>query len=338
MAYQSELDRFDMERGDVLSIPRETCIELSELEDDISKVVAPLFKWMSGKPGDPIPDVKESNPKLARLYRGMLLRLIEHQKANAARRADFLASQKAKGIASGAKRTARKQSTESNHGQPRSTEVNQVQDKEKEEEQVPEGEGLVSSSLTCPTYSVGSESQPPSAGACAGARPAAVESGHAMRTATIAGWTEHGDETFDEGDLRERPVQFVLDMGIDEDENLARPFYMKALQQLGPVVYAETCWRFIEAYVAAANAYGKTMRELEKNWDTHKAEYTAKGETWNDLITRAENKNWHLIKTERECYERHSDGGGRILAGMLKEAGLANGIDLGAKRTKKGGE
>ena len=159
-----------------------------------------------------------------------------------------------------------------------------------------------------------------------------------MRTATIDGWDGHSDETFGEGDLRERPVQFVLDMGIDTDENRARVFYMKALEQLGPVVYAETCWRFIEAYVAAANDYGKTMRDLEANWDANEAKYTAQGATWDSIIAKAEEKNWHCIKTERECYERHSVGGGRILAGMLKEAGLAHGINLGAKRTKKGGE
>ena len=158
-----------------------------------------------------------------------------------------------------------------------------------------------------------------------------------MRTATVAEWVDHGAKTFNEGDLRERPVQFVLNMGIDEDENRARPFYMKALQQLGPDIYANTCWRFVEAYVAAANEYGATMREFDAMWTKNEAAYTENGQTWESVMARAEDKNWHLIATNRANYEKHSVGGGRILAGMLKEAGLAHGIDLGAKPTKKGG-
>lgn len=337
MTYQSELDRFDPDRGDVLSISKEDATELANLPGEIAlPIIHALLRYFAlGKPGDPVPTMEDPRDN------AMLARYIEHQRKNAARRADFLARQRENANNGWAKRKAAdkgKKDATGCHGIPRHTTATSTSIRTEEEEQVPEGEGLVSSSQRGKPSSVVSESQPPSAGACAGARPAAVESGHTMRTATIDEWVGHGDETFDEGDLRERPVQFVLDMGIDEDENRARPFYLRALQQLGPDVYAETCWRFIEAYVAAANAYGKTVRELEANWDANEAKYTAQGATWDSIIAKAEDKNWHCIKTEREYYEKHSVGGGRILAGMLKEAGLAHGIDLGANRSKKGGD
>lgn len=140
-----------------------------------------------------------------------------------------------------------------------------------------------------------------------------------MRTATIAAHDYYyGDgrkeaQTFSEADLRERPVQYVLDMKIDEEENRARPFYMKALQQLGPDIYANTCWRFIEAYVKAENDFWKAHEASEEEYNEKEAD-------------RLE---------DLSCEYKH---GGRILAGMLKEAGLAHRIDLGANRSKKGGD
>ena len=322
-------ETFDRERGNVLVLQREYVAPFYQLPWDIAgPIFHALLQWFFGASEEA---VKMKDPR----DQMVLAQLIEHTKANAENHYQRQMHQREIKSHAG-KVSASKRATRANTCQHVLTGV--AKEKEKEEDKDPEGISLYSSSLTCPTSSVGSESQLPSAGACAGARPAAVESGHAMRTATIAGWDEHGDETFDEGDLRERPVQFVLDTGIDEDENRARPFYLRALQQLGPEVYAETCWRFIEAYVAAANAYGKTMRELEANWDANEAKYTAQGATWDSIIAKAEDQNWHCIKTEREYYEKHSVCGGRILAGMLKEAGLAHGIDLGANRSKKGGD
>jgi len=204
-----------------------------------------------------------------------------------------------------------------------------------EEKKLTEGNKVFSTSFLSP---VGGDTagNPPSAdGAAADARPTAHTPTDETRTANVEEWPDHSAKTFDERDLRERPVQFVLDMGIDEDENRARPFYMKALGELGPDVYAETCWRFVTEYTKAANEYGETMRQLSVHFDAHADEYEAKGETWESILEKAEARNWHLVKTERDQYERYRDGG-RILAGMLKEAGLAHGIDLGAKRPKKG--
>lgn len=321
-------ETFDRERGNVLVLQREYVAPFYQLPWDIAgPIFHALLQWFFGASEEA---VKMKDPR----DQMVLAQLIEHTKANAENHYQRQMHQREIKSHAG-KVSASKRATRANTCQHVLTDV--AKEKEKEEDKDPEGISLYSSSLTCPTSSVGSESQPPSAGACAGARPAAVESGHAMRTATIDEWEGHGDETFYEGDLRERPVQFVLDMGIDDDENRSRPFYLRALQQLGPDVYAETCWRFIEAYVAAANAYGKTMRDLKANWDANEAKYTAQGATWDSIIAKAEDKNWHCIKTEREYYEKHRYNGGRILAGMLKEAGLAHGIDLGANRSKKGG-
>lgn len=94
MGYKNKLDRFDMERGDVLLIPRETCIELRELQEDAAKVLLPFVSYVAGEPGDPLPEVNEDDPRMKRVYTGMLLRMIEHQRQSAAKYADRLATQR----------------------------------------------------------------------------------------------------------------------------------------------------------------------------------------------------------------------------------------------------
>ena len=305
---------FDIDRGDRATRMRELSVKLVEWGWEMAAPILFAFeKFMAGKPGDDVPKLEHVEglpPGVIKIMTGELLQMIEHQKANAKHALEK--SEKNR-------QSARKRWDADNaNAYPKNANATSI-DKETEEEQVPEGKGLVSSSLTCPTSSVGSESQLPSAGACAGARPAAVESGHAMRTATIAAHDGYyGDgrveaKTFSEADLRERPVQYVLDLKIDEEENRARPFYMKALQQLGPDIYANTCWRFIEAYVKAENDFWKAHEASDEEYNEQEA-------------NRLE---------DLKC--KYQDGG-PILSTMLKEAGAAHGIDLGAKRTKKGGE
>lgn len=299
-------ETFDRERGNVLVLQREYVAPFYQLPWDIAgPIFHALLQWFFGASEEA---VKMKDPR----DQMVLAQLIEHTKANAENHYQRQMHQREIKSHAG-KVSASKRATRANTCQHVLTDV--AKEKEKEEDKDPEGISLYSSSLTCPTSSIGSESQLPSAGACAGARPAAVEAGHAMRTATIDEhldyYGEHRIEarTFSEGDLREHPVQYVLDMEIDEDTNRARAFYMKALQQLGLEVYANTCWLFIEKYVAAENAF----------W---KAEETTSQDELNQLEKLRDNYN----------------DGGRILAGMLKEAGLAHGIDLGANRSKKGGD
>ncbi len=86
MAYKPLLDRFDMERGDVLSLPRETAVELAALPCGIAApVIYALLSWFAGGDVPTLPDPRDN---------ALLLRLVAHQRQNAERRADYLASRR----------------------------------------------------------------------------------------------------------------------------------------------------------------------------------------------------------------------------------------------------
>ncbi len=86
MAYKPLLDRFDMERGDVLSLPRETAVELAALSCEIAApVIYALLSWFAGGDVPTLPDPRDN---------ALLLRLVAHQRQNAERRADYLASRR----------------------------------------------------------------------------------------------------------------------------------------------------------------------------------------------------------------------------------------------------
>jgi len=86
MAYKPLLDRFDMERGDVLSLPRETAVELAALPCEIAApVIYALLSWFAGGDVPTLPDPRDN---------ALLLRLVAHQRQNAERRADYLASRR----------------------------------------------------------------------------------------------------------------------------------------------------------------------------------------------------------------------------------------------------
>lgn len=118
MTYQSELDRFDPDRGDVLSISKEDATELANLPGEIAlPIIHALLRYFAlGKPGDPMPTMKDPRDN------AMLARYIEHQRKNAARRADFLARQRENANNGWAKRKAAdkgKKDATGCHGIPR---------------------------------------------------------------------------------------------------------------------------------------------------------------------------------------------------------------------------
>lgn len=82
MAYKPLLDRFDMERGDALTLTTDTATELAELPLEIAgPILHALLKWFSGGELATLPDPRDN---------AMLKRLAVHQRQNAERRADIL--------------------------------------------------------------------------------------------------------------------------------------------------------------------------------------------------------------------------------------------------------
>ena len=86
MAYKPLLDRFDMERGDALTLTLETATELAALPCEIAApVIYALLSWFAGGDVPTLPDPRDN---------ALLRRLVVHQKQNAARRADVLATKR----------------------------------------------------------------------------------------------------------------------------------------------------------------------------------------------------------------------------------------------------
>ena len=86
MAYKAILDRFDMERGDALTLTLETATELVTLPCEIAApVIYALLKWFTGGELATLPDPRDN---------ALLRRLVVHQTMNAQRRADYLASRR----------------------------------------------------------------------------------------------------------------------------------------------------------------------------------------------------------------------------------------------------
>ena len=101
---QSQLDRFDWERGDVLSIAREDAARLAALPVEM---FAPPFhailRWFLGEDAEAV-SKGLTDPRDKMLFDG----LREHQRTNAQRRGDFLASQREKSLIAKSQRDSAK--------------------------------------------------------------------------------------------------------------------------------------------------------------------------------------------------------------------------------------
>ncbi len=339
MAYKSELDRFDMERGDVLSMSRETAKAIVGFGPEIgSPILYNLVLWFSGSPGDPFPEMNDPRDN------GFLAMLIEHQKKNAAKRADYLAKQREKGRASAAKAAGRKTAT-NNHGQPRLTTATSTSTREVEEES-PEGQDFPSSTTSQPPKggTTGVAPVHAAAGACVNAAP------RGTRTATRVAYIDHDPDyghaieaqTFDEAELRARPVSYMLEIIEETGDQRTRNALTKAVRELGPDVFAETCWRFILQRVQTENNYAAAITKAR---DRAVNKYGDKGEeklaeligNISDNGSTNPQNDWFVEPWQKwRDFEAQL---GRFLMCAINEAKLAAGIPTKRKPGKrKGGE
>ncbi len=296
MAYKSELDRFDMERGDVLSMSREMAKAIVGFGPKIgSPILYNLLLWFSGNPGDPPPEMDDPRDN------GFLAMLMEHQRKNATKRADFLAKQKEKGLASAAKAAERRQATNDNHGQPRSTTALSTSI---DKEQVPEGEGLVSLSvpnkLGAATPSAGGPDLTAAPGDVATVyRDCEPEPTHAIRKA----------------DLAADPIGVMLDFlnpSADERER-TRNALAKSMREATRDTFAAVCWKFLKDAEAKTKRWREVRAILEDYCDKS-------GVDWEALPTKRP-KDWRKYeKIEAEAVDFAPDDGepARLLFGRLK--------------------
>lgn len=334
MAYKSELERFDMERGNVLSVEREMAKGITKLGEEIAgPILFRLYKWFAGEPGDAPPEMDDPRDNV------FLAMLMEHQRKNAARRADFLARQRNNAL-------ARYHEKEANdcHGLPRHTTALR-EGKEEVEEESPEGKDFPSSTTSnLPPNKLGHAGDTP-ARAAAGDGLNAAPRGTA-RTATRVAYfdPEWGDtieaQTFDEAELRARPISFMLSAIGEEGDARTRNALTKALEDLGPEPFAETCWRFITDMVKAENEYAAVATETrakfaKKYGDEGDAKLSAVLKAIREKGHTNPDNNFFVIpwQTWRDFQP------GRYLMAELKQARLAAGIPIKRKPGKrKGGE
>lgn len=330
MAYKSKLERFDMERGDVLSVEREMAKGITKLGEQIAgPILFRLYTWFAGEPGDAPPEMADPRDNV------FLAMLMEHQRKNAARRADYLAKQQ-----SNANSRWHKEDANQCDGIPPHTTA-QSKGKEEVEEESPKGKDFPSSTT----------SQPPKGGH-AGDAPAHAATGDGLnaapcgtRTATRVAYIdpEWGSQidarTFDEAELRARPVSFMLAAIGEEGDQRTRNALTKAVEELGPDTFAETCWRFVADMVQAENAYAAAATKARDNFakkygDEADAKLRAQIETVAATGSTNRANDWFVIP-----WQKWRDfQPGRFLMSAIKEAKLAAGIPTKRKPKRKGGD
>lgn len=229
MAYQSQLERFDIERGDVLSLSREDVVRLAEYWDITNPILAALFKWFLGGP-----DVPMSDPRDDMLLRG----LKEHQRANAARRYEYLLGQR--------QRKQGKGKTTDNHGQPRTT-TDASKEEAKEKISVSD-----KSSIRFDTPAAISASAD-------GAGPLPI------RPPEKDPITLYRDKSVTEAEFRENPVEILLAEVEEKNPDMARNTYRKYLKDLGPDVFLIKAWGFLKERAALYSQYMEAEANGERD-------------------------------------------------------------------------
>lgn len=146
--------------------------------------------------------------------------------------------------------------------------------------------------------------------------------------------------TFDEAELRARPVSFMLAAIDEEGDQRTRNALTKAVEELGPDTFAETCWRFVADMVQKENAYAAAATKARDNCAkkygdeadaklAEQIEHTRKGGSINPA------NDWFIVP-----WQKWRDfQPGRFLMAALNEARLVAGIPTKRKPGKrKGGD
>lgn len=149
MAYRSKIDRFDMERGDALTLTLETATELAALPCEIAApIIYALLSWFAGGDVPTLPDPRDN---------ALLLRLVVHQKQNAAHRADVLATKRENRMGKGRQETPATESGENARQRPSTGATDKIrEDKSSKDEDLSCHAAPASSRAACASPPAGS--------------------------------------------------------------------------------------------------------------------------------------------------------------------------------------
>ena len=147
-------------------------------------------------------------------------------------------------------------------------------------------------------------------------------------------------QTFDEAELRARPISFMLSAIGEEGDAQTRNALTKALEDLGLEPFAETCWRFITDMVKAENDCAAVLTKAREHFKgKYGDEADAKLRALLESIIKngSTNPNNDGLVIPWQKWRDYQPG--RYLMAEIKQAKLAAGIPIKRKPGKrKGGE
>ena len=299
MAYKSQLDRFDMERGDVLSLTRESASMIKAFGAKIGGTIAfALIEWFAGNPGDEPPTLSDPRDN------GILALLMEHQRRNAERRADYLERQRKKALDGAEARKDRDKSAKVSQGQPRSAEVSQVKDKEEDKDQVSKRE---LDTLSIPNK-LGTAT-PSAGGVGVNAAPGEV--------ATVYGDEPDGglNVKVSHADLESDPVGAMMEFLRPTDgERMKVLNTLKArMKQAGRDTFVAVCWRFLKEAETKTRPWFNAACKIEEYCEAENIDHEEFQRT-----RRKEAEKYELLEKAALDFNPELGEPARILFGMLK--------------------
>lgn len=247
---QSQIDRFDWERGDVLSIIKEDAARLAALP--VGMFAPPfhaLLKWFLGEDAEAVRK-SLTDPRDLMLLDG----LMEHQRANAQRRGDYLTKQRDKSLIAKKCRDAARVPRDT-HGTP--TDDPSIRRSESES---------ISRSASDKTYTSLRDACPsPSAFRSANGKPSSAQDNEPQSAKKepipcISKW-EDGKPIIDkylrEDDIRPDPIGYLFKR-MSEQESEPEKFrgaLRKYRDDLGEGFFFDVVWDFVKEQCELENRY-----------------------------------------------------------------------------------
>ena len=323
MAYKSEIDGFDVERGDVVSLAREDIMRLFMAGLEIGgPILWAFFDWFLNKNNVAMNDIRDNM---------VLEGLKEHQRGNAARRYEYLCKQykRRTGKDKAANEHGQPWSTTDNHGQPR-TQV-EVEEEVKEKRSISEA-SLQASDSVAASLAIAAH------GDSLEGRQRQAQSMNMDRPIKIAASYDEYDGfryTFEttESELRCNPIDTIIKATIINDEpeeNTAeyRNGLRKALKTIGPDAFFDVALRFMTEWSDAETSRAVADRKLElaeiDYANSHGLDYCSDVDAMQGKCGRELQE---LAKNVDTLQNKCCTFGGKRFFGMIKEKKLALGIN-----------
>ena len=251
MAYKSKIERFDILRGDVVSLPKEDVARLYACGVEICGPI--LWTFFGYILGGELPHMNDKRDD------AILQGLIEHQRHNAERHYEKMLSAQKGGCASAHARWH-------NDSQARLTAVNQSQPESTTVDKEEEGKRRISRSVSDKAYtSLRDDAPTASCASLGGLRPSSVQdnkpqSANRKPIPCVSGWKDDKaviERWIHEEDIRPDPIGYLYKwLGKDESEpERFRGALRKYRDDLGEDIFFDVVWCFIKDYCDTIGIY-----------------------------------------------------------------------------------